>query len=102
MRMWLTLPKHSQLETDTLTITVTDGVDAISGATVTIDDDSETTDSDGKATFDLEYGDYTAEITASGYNDAEESIAFRSNHKNFTITLTEVSNEEEQQGEGGK
>ena len=93
MRMWLTLPNNSQLETDTLTITVNDGVDAISGATVTIDDDSETTDSDGKATFELPYGDYTAEVTASGYDDAEESIAFRSNHKNFTITMTETSNE---------
>ena len=36
----------------------------------------------------------------NGYNDAEESIAFRSNHKNFTISLTTVSNEDDQQ-EGG-
>lgn len=93
MRMWLTLPNPSQLETDTLNITVTDGTDPVSGATVTIGTDSETTDSDGKATFDLAYGDYTAEVTMTGYVDAEESIAFRSNHKNFTITLTETSNE---------
>lgn len=87
--MWLTLPKHSQLETDTLTITVKDGVDAISGATVTINNDSKITDSDGKATFELPYGNYTTEVTVAGYDNAEESIAFRSNHKNFTITMTE-------------
>lgn len=35
----------------------------------------------------------------TGYNDAEESIAFRSNHKNFTISLTEVSEEPLKEGE---
>lgn len=90
MQMWITLPNpvDSQLETDTLTITVTDGTDAVSGATVTIGTDSETTGADGKVTFDLEYDDYSASVTATGYTDKTESIAFRSNHKNFTITLT--------------
>ena len=100
MRMWATLPKpKSNLEI--LTITVTDGTDAIEGATVTIGEDSDTTDSEGKVEFELDYGDYTANVTMTGYVDGEESIAFRSNHKNFTISLTAVSNEEEQQ-EGGK
>ena len=99
MQMWVTPPKpKSSLEI--LTITVTDGTDAIEGATVTIGEDSDTTDGEGKAEFELDYGDYTANVTMNGYNDAEESIAFRSNHKNFTISLTTVSNEDDQQ-EGG-
>ena len=70
-----------------LTLTVTDGTDAISGATVTIGEDSDTTDADGQVEFELEYGDYSATIEASGYTTATESLAFRSNHKNFTVSL---------------
>lgn len=73
--------------TPTLTVTVTDGADPITGATVTVDGDSETTGSDGEATFTLGYGDYSATIRASGYTTKTENIAFRSNHKNFTIAL---------------
>lgn len=91
--MSVTLPKTEvNPETDNLTITISDGTDAISGATVTIGDASETSDNEGKVTFTLPYDDYTVEVIAEGYNDAEESIAFRSNHKNFTITLTAVTN----------
>lgn len=75
---------------------MTDGTDPVASATVTIGEDSETTDAEGKATFELEYGDYSASVTATGYDDATESIAFRKNHKNFTITLTETVT----QGEG--
>lgn len=71
----------------TLTITVNDGTDAISGATVVIGEESETTDATGKAEFELEYGDYSASISASGYTTKTESLAFRSNHKNFTVSL---------------
>ena len=88
MRMWVTLPKPSPLETDTLKITVDDGTDPVSGATVVIGEDSETSSSDGVVEFELPYGDYTATVTATGYTDAEESISFRSNHKNFSISLT--------------
>lgn len=49
----------------------------------------QTTGDDGKATFQLEYGDYTATITKDGYVTKTENIAFRSNHKNFSITLEE-------------
>lgn len=47
------------------------------------------TGDDGKATFQLEYGDYTATISKDGYTTKTENIAFRSNHKNFNITLEE-------------
>ena len=49
------------------------------------------TGDDGKATFQLEYGDYTATITKDGYQTVTENIAFRSNHKNFNITLEEAT-----------
>ena len=48
---------------------------------------SEVTDENGVAIFELDYGDYVATITKEGYATNTENIAFRSNHKNFTITV---------------
>ena len=45
------------------------------------------TGDDGKATFNVEYGDYVATISKDGYTTKTQTIAFRSNHKNFTINL---------------
>ena len=76
--------------TDTLTIVVTEADETpIEGATVTIGEDSETTDSTGTVTFtDMPYDDYEATISATGFvTKTDEPIAFRSNHKNFTIAL---------------
>lgn len=74
---------------DTLTIKVDDGTDAIEGASVVIGETSKTTDSSGECTFtDMPYDDYSAEVSATGYTTKTESIAFRSNHKSFTISLT--------------
>lgn len=79
--------------TDTITITVDDGADtpaAIEGAKVVIGETEKTTDSNGQCTFtDMTYDDYTVSVTAEGYEDEEETIQFRSNHKSFTISLTE-------------
>ena len=74
---------------DTLTVTVSDGTDIITGASVTIEDNTIVTGDDGTASFELEYGDYTCTVTCTGYESATESLSFRSNHKNFSITLTE-------------
>ena len=76
--------------TDTLTIVVTEADETpIEGATVVIGEDSETTDSTGTVTFtDMPYDDYEATISATGFvTKTDEPIAFRSNHKNFTIAL---------------
>ena len=51
----------------------------------------ETTDATGKATFDVAYGDYTVTIEKDGYVTKTEDVAFRSNHKNFSIELVEDS-----------
>lgn len=77
---------------DTITITVTDSEDspaAIEGATVVIGETSKTTDSSGKCTFpDMPYDDYEATVSATGYVTKEDvEIAFRSNHKSFTVAL---------------
>lgn len=75
-----------------LTITVKDSEDtpsAIEGATVTIGETVKTTDASGECTFtNMSYDDYSAEVSATGYITKTESIAFRSNHKSFTVTLT--------------
>ena len=76
---------------DTITITVDDGEEtptAIEGATVTIGTVTKTTDSSGECTFpDMTFQDYSAEISATGYSTKTETIAFRSNHKSFTVSL---------------
>jgi len=79
---------------DTLTVTVSDGTDTITGASVTIEEDTVLTDENGTASFELEYGDYTCTVTCTGYESVTESLSFRSNHKNFSITLTESGGEE--------
>jgi len=79
---------------DTLTVTVSDGTDIITGASVTIEDNTIVTGDDGTASFELEYGDYTCTVTCTGYESVTEDLSFRSNHKNFSITLTESGGEE--------
>ena len=78
--------------TDTITITVDDGDDtptAIEGAKVVIGETEKTTDSNGQVTFtEMTYDDYEVTVTADGYEDEEDTIQFRSNHKSFTISLT--------------
>lgn len=75
----------------TLKIKVKDGEDNVSGATVTIGTTEKTTDANGEVEFELEYGDYTATISAEGYATVTEELAFRSNHKNFEIELESSS-----------
>lgn len=92
-----TLAIAMDIVTDTLTITVDDGTTAISGATVTIGSDSETTDENGQAVFDdMPYDDYSVTVEADGYTDATETVQFRSNHKAFTISMTATVTDENQ------
>ena len=85
-----TLSIAMNIITDTLTVTVVDSVseDAITGATVTIGDSTETTDENGVATFEnMPYDDYEAEVSATDYTTKTESLAFRNNHKAFSVSL---------------
>ena len=72
-----------------LKITVNDGTNPIADASVTIGSDIQTTNSNGEVNFELDYGDYVATVEATGFNTETSNLSFRSNHKNFTITLTE-------------
>ena len=85
----LIIPPVPKPSLDTLNIVVSDGTDTITGASVTINDSGVVTDENGAASFDLEYGDYTCTVSKTGYDTVTESLSFRSNHKNFTITLTQ-------------
>ena len=91
-RLWYNYVKaNASGSSPSLVITVTDGTDPISGATVTIGTTEKTSGDNGKATFTgLSYGDYTVKVEKSGYDDAEELCKFRANRKNFTIALTET------------
>lgn len=78
----------------TLTIVVVDeDDDPLEDATVTIGEDSETTDKDGEATFSLDYDDYIANIALTDYVTQEVSLKFRSNKKTFKIILEVESGE---------
>ena len=70
--------------------------EALEGATVTIDETSETTDENGECTFELPYDDYEVTVELEDYKTLTETVAFRNNHKNFTLVL-----EEEEEEEGG-
>lgn len=61
------------------------------GATVVINTIVKTTGDDGTVEYELAYDDYTVQVGLLGYQDAEEELQFRSNHKNFTIVLEEES-----------
>ena len=70
MEVLITLPKP---KIGDITVNVTDGTDAISGATVVLtdsdnEDTSKTTDSDGECTFDnVDPGTYTLTCSKSSY-----------------------------------
>jgi hypothetical protein len=56
-----------EIPTYTVTFTVTDGTDAIEGATIAINEEELTTDASGVATIDLEDGEYAYTVTKEGF-----------------------------------
>ena len=60
--------KVTEPTTYTVTFTVTDGETAIAGATITIAEQTLTTDANGEATIDLKDGNYTYSVTADGFD----------------------------------
>lgn len=57
--------------------------DPVVGASVRIGDETQISDDLGVVEFSLEYGDYVVTISKEGYVTGTETVAFRSNHKNF-------------------
>ena len=84
----ITLPKPKIAD---ITVNVSDGDNPISGATVTIGDDEETTDEDGDATFESVYeGSTNISVTASGYADKTVTVTVDDSHTSFTVELEVV------------
>lgn len=89
-RLWyLYIKANASADSPTLTITITDGTDPISSASVKIGSTTQTTNGEGKTTFSgLTYGNYDVTISKAGYYDLDDNLKFRANHKNFTLALT--------------
>lgn len=74
-----------------IAVTVSDGTNAIAGATVTIGDDEETTDEDGKAVFESVYtGTQTVTVSKAGYATNTSTITVDESHTSFEIALDVV------------
>ena len=70
---------------------MSDGTNPISGATVTIGDDEETTDEDGEATFESVYeGSQTITVSKTGYADKTSTVTVDDSHTSFEIELEVV------------
>lgn len=75
-----------------VSFTVNDGTDAVSGATVLIDNStSKTTGGAGGCTASLTDGTHTVAITKDGFEDYSGSITLSYEDTSFTISLTETN-----------
>lgn len=79
----------TEIQTVDYTVTVQDSEGAaVSGASVTVDGTTMTTDGSGQATFTLEEGSYTAQTTATEYQDSSSSITVGQDSTSTTVSLT--------------
>ena len=86
--MLLSTVLKNPVSQDTLKLTITDkDTSDPLVASVTIGEETKDSGIDGVVQFTLAYGDYEATIECEGYTTATEELAFRSNHKNFTVEL---------------
>lgn len=78
--------------TRTVSFTVDDGENAVGGASVVIDSDTDnakTTGTAGGCTATLTDGEHTVTVSKEGYETATETVTVDSTHTSFTISLTE-------------
>ena len=77
-----------------ITVNVTDGTDAISGATVVLSDggdvsSSKTTDSDGEVTYtDVANGEYTLTVSKSNYTTETKTVVVAGEDQEVNVELT--------------
>ncbi len=82
-----------------LSITVNDGENAIEGASVAIGDITGTTGNAGGCTLsNVLDGEHTITATKEGYENYSASITSDSTHSSFTITMTAVTDDDENTG----
>ena len=83
-----------------LSISVTDGENAIEGASVAIGDITGTTGNAGGCTLsNVLDGEHTITATKEGYENYSATITSDSTHSSFTITMTAVTDDENTGGE---
>ncbi|MCX7714605.1 MAG: GDSL-type esterase/lipase family protein [Clostridia bacterium] len=84
---------QTQMPMSTLTVNVVDDSNAaVSGATVTVDNYSLTTDSTGKAQVTVPYGDYTVSASKLGYTSpASSTVTASSSATSVTMKLSTKS-----------
>jgi hypothetical protein len=85
----------------TISFSVDDGDDTpIQGAKVKMGRKSSTTGNAGGCTItSIPDGDHTVEVTAEGYEDYTEAITTDESHTSFTISLTAITEEENENDE---
>ena len=74
----------------TVTVVDKDGK-PLAGATVKIDDQTKTTDSEGKASFDLPYGEYAITVTLDGYVVGEGEVKVGDSTKDTEVELDKIT-----------
>lgn len=83
----------------TLTVNAEDGDgDALEGADVNVDGESDQTDAEGAVTFELEESDYDVSASLDGYESASESISIDGEDVEVTLTLIEEETERQPSG----
>jgi hypothetical protein len=86
------LEPGTPMTTKTVTFTVKDSDNAaIEGATIEILGARLKTNASGQAVFNLRAGDYSAKITAKGFNSATEAVTVAASAVTKTVTLTAKS-----------
>ncbi len=71
-----------------ISFTINDGENPIESASVVIGETTKTTGSAGGCSFnDIEEGEHSVTVSATGYNSKTETITVDSTHNSFTITL---------------
>ena len=87
------MPDEEQT-TQSISFTINDGTNPISGASVVIGEVSKTTGSAGGCTFDdIEEGTVSVEVSKEGFTTKTEEITVDSEHTSFTISLEATSDE---------
>lgn len=81
------LEPAAAMKTQTVTLTVNDGTDPISGAKVEINGARKVTRDNGTAVFTLEPGAYKAKVTAKGYTTGAANITVATGAVTQTISL---------------
>ena len=71
-----------------LNFSVTDGINAIEGASLNINSQTILTDSNGSTSLELENGTYPYSILASGFNDYVDTLIVNQVNQNIDIVLT--------------